>query len=60
MIQLENRRYEAAEELPGGARETVIRLMTQDLLVGSPKGLGLTGDMVRLLVTADRASAFDE
>ena len=55
----ENRRYQTAEALSGEARETVIRLMTQDLLVGSPKGLELTGDMVRILVTADRAGVFD-
>ena len=59
-MQQEKKRYQTAAELPGEARETVIRLMTRDLLVGSPKGLELTGDMVRLLVTADRAGAFDD
>ena len=52
-------RVQTADALTGQAYETVVRLLTRDLLVGSPEGLGLSADMIRLLVTADRAGAFD-
>lgn len=57
-MQKEKKRYQSTDELTGQARDTVIRLLTYDLLVGQPRGLDLSGDMVRVLVIADRAGAF--
>lgn len=52
-------RYNKLDELPGWAKPTVEKLISRGLLNGDGTGLGLTSDMVRLLVILDRAGTFD-
>ena len=53
-------RYNKVDELPGWAKPTVEKLIAKGLLNGDGSGLGLTSDMVRLLVILDRAGTFDK
>ena len=53
-------RYNKLEELPAWAKPTVEKLIEKGLLNGDGSGLGLTSDMVRLLVILDRAGTFDK
>jgi hypothetical protein len=53
-------RYNKLEELPVWAKPTVEKLIDKGLLNGDGRGLGLTSDMVRLLVILDRAGTFDK
>ena len=51
-------RYNKLSEVPDWARSTVRKLVDKGLLNGDGTGLGLTGDMVRLLVILDRTGVF--
>lgn len=51
-------RYNSVSEVPEWARPTVQKLVEQKILNGDGTGLGLTNDMVRLLVILDRAGVF--
>lgn len=53
-------RYNKLAEVPEWAQATVKKLMDKGFLNGDGSGLGLTGDMVRLLVILDRAGVFDK
>ena len=52
-------RYNSISEVPEWARPTVQKLVKRKILNGDGAGLGLTNDMVRLLVILDRAGVFD-
>lgn len=51
-------RYNSISEVPEWARPTVQKLVERKILNGDGTGLGLTNDMVRLLVILDRAGVF--
>ena len=51
-------RYNSVSEVPEWARPVVQKLVDRKILNGDGTGLGLTGDMVRLLVILDRAGVF--
>lgn len=51
--------YNTLDEVPGYAKATIGKLLDKDLLLGTPKGLELTEQMVRLLVINDRAGLYD-
>lgn len=57
--EVEEVRYNAVEECPSWARETIQKLVDKKYLDGTGKGLDLSADMVRLLVILDRAGAFN-
>ena len=48
------------ENMPAWARPAVQRLVDAGYLQGDGGGLGLTDDMLRLLVVLDRAGAFGD
>lgn len=52
-------RYNSISEVPEWARPTVQKLVERKILNGDGNGLGLTNDMVRLLVILDRAGVFE-
>ena len=54
------RRYQTVQECPAWARETIKKLVEQQLLAGNGNGLDLSHDMVRLLVILERAGAMDQ
>ena len=51
--------YDTVEQVPGWARGTVEKLVDRGLLTGYGSGLGLSFDLVRILVILDRAGLFD-
>ena len=60
MIDAAHKKYNTLDELPFG-KETVQKLLDRGLLVGEGEGkLGLTYDMLRMLVVLDRVGAFDK
>lgn len=60
MIDAAHKKYNTMDELPFG-RETIQKLLDRGLMVGEGEGkLGLTYDMLRMLVLLDRAGAFDK
>lgn len=60
MINEAHHKYETVDELPFG-KETVQKLLDRGLLVGEGEGkLGMTYDMLRMVVMLDRAKAFDQ
>lgn len=60
MIDATHKKYNTLDELPFG-KESVQKLLDRGLLVGEGEGkLGLTYDMLRMLVLLDRAGAFDK
>jgi hypothetical protein len=46
------------QNMPDWAKPTIQKLASSGFLQGDGGGLGLTGDMLRILVILDRASAF--
>ena len=57
--EVEEVRYNTAEECPSWARETIQKLIDKGYLGGNGQGLDLSHDMVRVLVIQDRAGNFD-
>lgn len=57
-LEVEELRYQKLEDVPQWAKATVQKLLDKDILHGDGEGLGLTNDMVRMLVLLDRASVF--
>lgn len=55
---LAEKRYQTLDEMPSWAKPTVERLLNQDILNGTGKGLDLSTDMLRMLVVLDRAGTF--
>lgn len=53
-------RYNTIAEVPEWAKATVQKLVEGKILAGDGTGLGLTNDMIRLLVILDRAGVFDK
>ena len=51
--------YDTIEEVPDWGKSTVQKLMEKDLLQGDGNGLGLTYDLLRVLVINDRAGLYD-
>ena len=51
--------YDTIEEVPDWGKSTVQKLMENDLLQGEGNGLGLTYDLLRVLVINDRAGLYD-
>jgi len=51
-------RYNTLEEIPDWAKATVEKLLEKGYLYGGDDGLGLTEDMLRLLVINDRAGLY--
>ena len=47
------------KNMPTWAKDTVIKLVNKGLLKGDENGLGLTHDLMKLLVILDRANLFD-
>ena len=65
---MQEKRYNAIEELPGFAQSTITKLVDRKFLNGygtkkdadgKPTDLNLSEDMVRLLVILDSAGVFD-
>lgn len=56
--EVEAMRYNEVSELPDWARPTIEKLMEKGALNGDGTGLGLTNDMVRLLVINDRLGVY--
>lgn len=59
MEEEEVKRYNTLEEIPEWAQATVGKLINKDMLLGGDSGLGLSEDMLRLLVINDRAGLYD-
>lgn len=60
LIASAHKKYDSVDELPFG-KETVQKLLDRGLLVGEGEGkLGMTYDMLRMVVMLDRAKAFDQ
>ena len=55
----EVKRYNTIDEVPEWAKATVQKLLNNDLLLGGDNGLGLSEDMLRMLVINDRAGLYD-
>ena len=55
----DNAVYGTLAEVPDFARATVRKLMDRDLLTGTSEGLGLTEQMLRILVITDKAGLYD-
>lgn len=53
-------RYNTLEEVPDWGKATIQKLLDKDFLYGGDTGLGLTEDMLRLLVINDRAGVYDK
>ena len=53
-------RYNKVEEVPEWGKATVEKLIRKGYLHGGDTGLGLTEDMLRLLVINDRAGVYGE
>lgn len=51
--------YETLQEVPAWAQETVKKLVDKNYLRGDGSGLGLTSDLLRVLVINDRAGLYD-
>ena len=51
--------YESIEEVPAWGQQTVRKLMDKSLLQGEGDGLGLSYDLLRILVINDRAGLYD-
>lgn len=51
-------RYNTVSEMPLWARDTIQKLINKGFLQGTGEGLGLTNDMIRMLVILDRAGVF--
>ena len=58
-MRMQEQRIRCADQLTGRQRDTIVKLLTRDLLTGGPGGLDLSREMVRVLAAADRAGAFD-
>lgn len=56
----EEMRYKTIDEVPSWGKATVQKLLDRELLYGGDSGLGLTEDMLRLLVINDRAGVYDK
>ena len=52
-------KYDTIQEVPEWGRPTVQKLMDKNLLQGEGDGLGLTYDLLRVLVINDRAGLYD-
>ena len=52
-------KYDTIQEVPEWGRPTVQKLMDKNLLQGEGDGLGLTYDLLRMLVINDRAGLYD-
>lgn len=51
--------YETIEQVPDWAKPTIQKLMDKSVLQGESDGLGLTYDLLRVLVINDRAGLYD-
>ena len=51
--------HAALDEVPAYARATVAKLIERDLLTGTAEGLGLTEQMLRVLVITDKAGLYN-
>ena len=51
-------RFATLQEIPDWGQPTVTKLMARGVLKGTPQGLDLSGDMVRLLVIHDRLGLY--
>ena len=52
-------RFATLQEIPAWGQPTVSKLMARGALRGTPQGLDLSGDMVRLLVVHDRLGLYE-
>lgn len=59
IIKSQNKVFNTIEEVPEWGWETVKKLMNKNLLQGEGDGLGLTYDLLRVLVINDRAGLYD-
>ena len=57
--QNEPAKYDTIQEVPEWGKPTVQKLMDKNLLQGEGDGLGLTYDLLRVLVINDRAGLYD-
>ena len=55
----EEKIYNAVENIPDWGKKTVEKLIEKKFLYGGDNGLGLTENMLRLLVINDRAGLYD-
>lgn len=51
--------YDTIEEVPDWGKPTVQKLTDKNVLQGEGNGLGLTYDLLRVLVINDRAGLYD-
>lgn len=55
------KRYQRIDELPEWARPTIAKLVEKKILVGDGNGnLNLSGDMIRIFVSNDKAGLYDQ
>lgn len=52
--------YNTLDDVPAWGKATIEKLINNDYLLGGDDGLGLTQDMLRLLVINDRAGLYDK
>ena len=58
---VEEKRYQRIDELPKWARPTIAKLVEKKILVGVGNGnLNLSGDMIRIFVSNDKAGLYDQ
>ena len=59
IVKESRKTYETIQEVPAFAQDTVRKLMDKNLLQGEGDGLGLSYDLLRVLVINDRAGLYD-
>lgn len=59
IIQSQNKVFNTVEEVPDWGKATVQKLVDKGVLEGTRKGLGLSFDLLRMLVVNDRAGLYD-
>lgn len=59
IIKSQNKVFDTIEEVPEWGRPTVQKLMNKGILQGDGDGLGLSFDLLRMLVMNDRAGIYD-
>lgn len=59
IIESQNKTYNTLEEVPEWGRPTVQKLMDKGIVEGTGKGLGLSYDLLRMLVVNDRVGLYD-
>lgn len=59
IIKSQNKTYNTIEEVPEWGQETILKLMGKGIVQGDGDGLGLSYDLLRMLVVNDRVGLYD-